>query len=514
MILVHPPVAKACEPPAGLAVLSGALNHYGVKHFVLDANLEGQLFLMNSYRGKQAVRSDTWTSRAFRNLERNIAALRETQTYKSVDKYSRAVMDINRAVEKSVSVDDVTVSLANYQHAVLSPLRSGDLLYAAENPELNPFYPYFDKRLRALVEDMQPAIIGVSISFLSQALCAFAMLGLLRRAYPALRLICGGSLITSWLKGPGREGRLQRLFAGLVDHFVEGPGERELLRLAGVVADGDLVCSPNYEFTLPGAYLSPGGVLPYSASTGCFWNRCAFCPEKAEGNSYLPAGTVKARQDISSLVRQTRPALLHLLDNSISPSFMRSLIDDPPGVPWYGFARIGRELADMDYCMALKKSGCVMLKLGVESGDQSVLDAMRKGIDLQTVSAALKALHASGISAYVYLLFGTPQETIDSARSTLEFTERHSHEISFLNVALFNMPASSPDAKSLKTGAFYEGDLSLYVGFEHPLGWNRKDVRQFIEGEFKRNSAVAAILKREPPFFTSNHAPFFVMRRD
>ena len=31
-------------------------------------------------------------------------------------------------------------------------------------------------------------------------------------------------------------------------------------------------------------------------------------------------------------------------------------------------------LTDDDFCLALKKSGCVMLKLGIESGDEEVLD--------------------------------------------------------------------------------------------------------------------------------------------
>ena len=59
---------------------------------------------------------------------------------------------------------------------------------------------------------------------------------------------------------------------------------------------------------------------------------------------------------------------------------------------------------------------------------------------------------------------------------------------------------------------FYDGDLSLYTDFVHPKGWNRGLVRNFLDREFKRHPAVAAILRRDPPLFTSNHAPFFVRR--
>jgi len=71
------------------------------------------------------------------------------------------------------------------------------------------------------------------------------------------------------------------------------------------------------------------------------------------------------------------------------------------------------------------------------------------------------------------------------------------------------MPLFGDEAAAHGTGLFYEGDLSLYTGFSHPSGWHRGKVRRFLEQEFKRHPAIAPILKRDPPLFTSNHAPFF-----
>ena len=153
-----------------------------------------------------------------------------------------------------------------------------------------------------------------------------------------------------------------------------------------------------------------------------------------------------------------------------------------------------------------------MLKLGLESGDQGVLDNMQKGINIGTVSLALKSLKQAGIATYVYLLFGTPSETLKEARSTLDFTIKHSGEISFLNIAVFNMPVCGPEAAQFEISSFYEGDLSLYTDFVHPAGWDRKAIRHFLDNEFKRHSAVSAILKKDPPIFTSNHAPFFTFK--
>ncbi len=151
-----------------------------------------------------------------------------------------------------------------------------------------------------------------------------------------------------------------------------------------------------------------------------------------------------------------------------------------------------------------------MLKLGLESGDQGVIDSEGKGIDLAVASKALVSLKKAGIGVYVYLLFGTPSESEDEARNTLDFTVRHERFIDFLNLAVFNMPVNSPDAERFATAPHYAGDLSLYTGFSHPKGWDRAKVRRFLDAEFRRQPAIARILSNEPPLFTSNHAPFFV----
>jgi radical SAM superfamily enzyme YgiQ (UPF0313 family) len=63
----------------------------------------------------------------------------------------------------------------------------------------------------------------------------------------------------------------------------------------------------------------------------------------------------------------------------VSPKLLVALAAHPPGVPWYGFARVSEELTDPGFCSQLRQAGCVMLKLGIESGDQGVLDALNKG---------------------------------------------------------------------------------------------------------------------------------------
>lgn len=501
MLLVHPPLVKPSEPPAGLAKISGALSAHNIPHQILDANIEALLFLLDL----PANGKDAWTCRAIKNRSQNIAALRDIRTYQSPDRYKRAVHDVNRLLAVSGN-GDATISLSDYQDQILSPIKSGDLLFAAEHPEQNIFYPYFNKRFSEIFASAEWHTVGFSVNYLSQALCAFAMIGFLKKEFPNLKIILGGGLISSWMKRPEWKNR----FLGLIDECIAGPGEIPLLEMLKVVDESrEKHYRPDYKKLPLEEYLSPGLILPYSASQGCYYRRCSFCPETAEGNPYTPVPVSAAMDHLSFFTARLKPTLVHLLDNALNPPLMNALIGNTLGVPWYGFTRITKELLDLDYCIRLKRSGCALLKIGLESGDQNVLDALQKGIDLAAAATVLQNLQKAGIATYVYLLFGTPPESIEEARRTLAFIVRYSEAINFLNVAIFNMPVSEVNDK-LELESFYDADLSLYTSFKHPRRWDRKNIRQFLDKEFKRHPAIASILKNDPPYFTSNHAAFFV----
>jgi hypothetical protein len=502
ILLIHPPIAKACEPPAGLARLAGTLNRHGVSYKVVDANLEGTLNLL----GRPLEMQDTFTRRACRHLENNLRFLHCLDGYRDTARYSRVVTEVNRVLERFGAQTGIRLGLANYQDARLSPVRSGDLIQAAEDPLKNPFYPYFEKRLAGLLNRHSPATVGFSLNYLSQALCTFAMIGWIRKVAPRLTIALGGGLVTSWMKKP----KWGNPFSGLVDHLVPGPGEKPLLSLLGYTwHEGH--DRPDYTAFPAEVYLSPGPILPYSASNGCYWQRCSFCPERAEKNPYCPLAPQTVLDDLHALTGQLRPLLAHLLDNAVSPKLLEEIVRRPNGTPWYGFVRVSDLFLDETFCRSLKRSGCVMLKLGIESGDQGVLDELGKGVRLEVASAALKNLNNAGIGTYVYLLFGTPPETALSAQRTLDFTVGHAPYIDFLNLALFNLPTFGPDAERFQTNAFYDGDLSLYSDFKHPEGWDRPLVRHFLDRVFKKHPGVSAILRRNPTLFTSNHAPFFLL---
>ncbi|HNV68813.1 MAG TPA: radical SAM protein [Candidatus Ozemobacteraceae bacterium] len=524
MLLINPPVSRPCEAPAGMARLAGRLREAGHQISLWDANLEGFLQTI----GIEPASDDTWTRRAWRDRERHIRDLRSGEAFAHPDTYARVIGDLERLLSRHpASIQGWHIGLTDLTHERLQPVRSTDLARAAIEPETNPFYRWFRHVWGNRFAGLNFDLIGISLNYLDQALTASALAGALKTLTPKSRIVMGGGLITSWLSRPG----FINPWSGIVERLIAGPGEEALVRLAEEHHHGQQALrSETNSFSLlstysgpsenpPGRtydffglpldqYLSPGITLPVSLSHGCFWHTCSFCPETAEGNRYQPVHD--DIQLLQTLTQRHHQRLLHLLDNALSPRFLRQAAEQAIGAPWYGFARFEEPLDNLDFCRALRRHGCVMLQLGLESGDQSVLDDLHKGISLDRACRILDNLKLAGIGTYVYLLFGTPAEDEASARRTLDLVARHAETIDFLNLAIFNLPIGAGEASTLDTMPFSEGDLSLYVDFKHPKGWNRAHVRRFLDREFRRHPAITPIIKRDPPAFTSSHAPFFL----
>jgi hypothetical protein len=505
MLLIYPPLARSTEPPLGIARLKSRLALAGIEARCLDLCQEGYEYLLSL----DFDSGDTWSRGALKRRERNLSFLRGPEALGNPAGYRRAIGDLNRCLKAVSEPRGLSVSLTDYRDSGLSPSRTADLVKAAARWRESVFLPLFERRLRESVPGHDE--IGISLCFLSQALPAFALMGFIRARYPGTRVILGGSLLTSWT----RQGLVSpaQTFGGLVDALLPGRGGESLVSLLGgkpIPEEGpDPGGAPDFSDFEGLEYFSPLRILPYDFSSGCPWLRCRFCPEVAEGNPYHGIAPGLASREIGRIAQRHNPAMLHFTDSEIGPAYLRMLAETGPGLPWYGFARFSSLLLDPGFCQRLSASGCAMLQLGLESGDQGVLDALGKGTDLGDIRAILLNLKAAGIAVYAYLLFGTRAENERSARRTLSFVEANAGSIDFLNVAIFNLPASSPELAGLRTRAFSEGDLSLYREFSHPEGWNRDAVRAFLSKEFEACPAVRPILSRTPASFGSNHAAFF-----
>jgi len=524
-LIIIPPVAKPTEPTPGALAVATYLRGRGMDAEVLDLNLAFHRHLWSAPartgtgRGPGATRA----RRARTRSPRAAAALAGPEGYRDAMAYRQALADLLLAYRASGDALGVRLSPADLEIPGWSPLASGHLARAARDPGTLPIGGLLLPLARRVLEQ-DPSWIGVSVTFLSQALPAFGLAGWLRREGFQGRLVLGGALVGAWRRrlGPGS------LVFRCWDALVAGPGEAAAEALARGVWDAPGVMAPARGVWRPPGplpndwashppparpepgYLAPGPVAPLALSRGCYWRRCAFCPEATQGGPPFRAANPTRAVAAAALPQYS---WVHLTDEAVPPRTLAALARAAPGErpPWYGFVRPEPALLDPRLARGLAAGGCRLLRLGVESACQALLDRAGKGTRAEHLGPILRNLRGAGIRTHVYLLFGLPGQTLTEAEGTLEWVRHHADAITFLNLALFHLPGGSRWEAELSGRGLLgdhppEEDLSLYRPFDDPK-WPRRDVRRFL-ADARTDPLLGKILRRTPAGLTANHAPF------
>ena len=88
-------------------------------------------------------------------------------------------------------------------------------------------------------------------------------------------------------------------------------------------------------------------------------------------------------------------------------------------IKWEGPTRV--DCIDEPLLKLMKKSGCKLLRFGVESGDERILKVMNKRIDLEKVKRAFKLAEKVGIQTFAYFIIGYYSDTPESMNRTINF---------------------------------------------------------------------------------------------
>jgi radical SAM superfamily enzyme YgiQ (UPF0313 family) len=90
----------------------------------------------------------------------------------------------------------------------------------------------------------------------------------------------------------------------------------------------------------------------------------------------------------------------------------------PLGLSWSAWMRV--DTVDPELLGLMARSGCWHISYGVESGNQAVLDAIRKQITVGQVRRAFAWTHEAGMEARGTFILGFPGETPATMRETIE----------------------------------------------------------------------------------------------
>jgi len=307
--------------------------------------------------------------------------------------------------------------------------------------------PYSPARLRSLMEEFEPDIVG-STSVTMNVVKAAEVIRDAKRVDPEILTVMGGPHVTFSARETLEE--LPEL-----DVVVLGEGEetvveiaeawkerRDLARVAGItfrgpdgiVAEGlkrrpidvDTLPLPARHLVPLGRYRALSLPLTMTTSRGCP-HTCIFCVgRKMVGPKVRYRDPIKVVDEMEYLTglgfRQINVADdLFTAKESHCLAVCDEILRRGLQVKWTSFSRVdtvSRRMLDR-----MREAGCYMIAFGVESGNPEILKTIQKRITPEQVIEAVKFCNEAGITPAASFILGLPGETPETMRQTIEFGE-------------------------------------------------------------------------------------------
>ena len=342
----------------------------------------------------------------------------------------------------------------------------------------------------------EPDFVGFSANT-PAFLDAYDVCRRVKETRPAVRTVFGG-VHASW----GRE-RLLRDFQA-IDYLVAGEGEYAFRRLAGgetprtipglyyrdgssvlfgPVQDRGSLCRmddlpfPAYDLVdgFPRKYHLP--LFSYSrhpgahvvSSRGCVY-QCSYCDRSVFQKSFRWNSPEYSFELVKFLHRDYGVRHVYFYDDLFTLNRKRvaalcGLLEKARLKVWFNcIVRIGH--IDKELIGMLKAGGCWMVNVGIESGDQRILDRHKEGLRVEDIRRDVRRLHEAGLYVKGLFMMGFPGENEESIRTTIDFAA--SLPLKDANLTAFTPYPGAPVARHIEQLGEFDNE------------WDKMDCVNFV----------------------------------
>jgi radical SAM superfamily enzyme YgiQ (UPF0313 family) len=160
-------------------------------------------------------------------------------------------------------------------------------------------------------------------------------------------------------------------------------------------------------------------------SRGCPYN-CIYCSKAITGRIWRPRSPENVVAEWRWLVRDLRATEIGVTDDTMTldteraKTICRMLITEGLNtVPWITIHGINARNTDEELLRLMKQAGCKRVGFGVESGNQSVLDSIKKQQTVDDVRKAFANAKKAGLETMGFFIFGLPTDTEETMEDTI-----------------------------------------------------------------------------------------------
>lgn len=246
---------------------------------------------------------------------------------------------------------------------------------------------------------------------------------------------------------------------------------------------------PTNKYRALGKNFVPGTVL---TSRGCPF-RCIFCSssllfgKKFRGRS--PENVVNELEELHIAYKAHDIELLDDLftfNQKRAEAICQEILNRKLDVRWVCSSRV--DTITKKLMMKLRKAGCALIYLGVESGSQRVLGLIKKGIRIEQSIRALKWAEEAGIETLASFVLGVPGETKEEMEQTIKFAKKLNPDYAQFTIAT-PYPGTELYETAKEQGLLSENNWSQYTVLRPTVAtenFTLKDLEKVLSKAYKQ----------------------------
>ncbi|MCZ7586248.1 MAG: B12-binding domain-containing radical SAM protein [Deltaproteobacteria bacterium] len=170
-------------------------------------------------------------------------------------------------------------------------------------------------------------------------------------------------------------------------------------------------------------------ILPKTSmigSRGCPF-KCTFCDKQTFGPQFRGHSPERIVREMHYLKNEFGVRDVAFVDSVFTPNrrrvsdMMDAMEADPPGLTWSGSCRAN--VLDRELLTRMRKMGAWRVRIAIESGDDEILDRIRKGIKVEDFKRTARIAAELGFDVKVFFMVGHPGETPETIDKTIKLAK-------------------------------------------------------------------------------------------
>lgn len=205
-----------------------------------------------------------------------------------------------------------------------------------------------------------------------------------------------------------------------------------------VVDDLDRLGMPAWDHIRPetypesqhGAFFKQFPIAPIMVTRGCPFP-CTFCAGSVvSGRKIRRRSIANVMNELQYLNKKHGIREFHIIDDNFTmdktyaKEFLKELKTMNLGMTWAVPNGVRMDTLDEELLRLMKETGLYMVSLGIESGSDRILKAMKKGLTTSRIRRSVHMIHKAGIDMAGFFILGFPGETEHTIRQTINFAAK------------------------------------------------------------------------------------------